>query len=313
MSNKEKYRKFCDDGNQPHLFLNDWWLDAVAGSNNWDVAIIEKGNEIFGALPYLHKNKFGLSLISSPKFTQHLGVWIKYPEGQQYFKKLSFEKEIFQALIDQLPKFNYALLKCHYSITNGLPFSWNGFELSNKYTYIIDDLSNIDKLYDGLSSGTKKNLKKAESLVHFEESNDINHIFDLNQMTFDRQGETLPYSIEELKRLDVACVEKKCRKILIAKDDQQHVHAALYLVWNEESAYYLIGGGNPKYRNSEALTLLMWEAIKFSSTVSKTFDFEGSMLEPIERFFRGFGSTQTPYFELKKYNSKMLKALMSLT
>ena len=31
-----------------------------------------------------------------------------------------------------------------------------------------------------------------------------------------------------------------------------------------------------------------------------TFDFEGSMLEGVEGFFRSFGGVQTPYFRLSK-------------
>ena len=51
---------------------------------------------------------------------------------------------------------------------------------------------------------------------------------------------------------------------MVAKDDKNNIHASLFLVWNSRSAYYLIGGGDPALRNSEAMTLLMWEAIKFS-------------------------------------------------
>lgn len=63
-----------------------------------------------------------------------------------------------------------------------------------------------------------------------------------------------------------------------------------------------------RLRNSGATSLLMWEAIKFASTVSKKFDLEGSMLEPVERFFRGFGTVQKPYFTISKTFDKRMKA-----
>ena len=43
---------------------------------------------------------------------------------------------------------------------------------------------------------------------------------------------------------------------------------------------------------------------------SKVFDFEGSMIPQIEKYFRGFGGELTPYFVLQKNNwmgSTMLK------
>ena len=49
----------------------------------------------------------------------------------------------------------------------------------------------------------------------------------------------------------------------------------------------------------------MWEAIKFAATVTKKFDFEGSIIEPIERFFRAFGGRQIPYFQVSKTSRRM--------
>ena len=47
---------------------------------------------------------------------------------------------------------------------------------------------------------------------------------------------------------------------------------------------------------------IIWEGIKFASTASKTFDFEGSMIEGIESFFRQFGATPTVYYQIRKQN-----------
>ena len=73
-----------------------------------------------------------------------------------------------------------------------------------------------------------------------------------------------------------------------------------------------MGGGNPTLRNSGATSLCMWEAIKLASTVTKVFDFEGSMIEPIERFFRGFGAMQKPYFAITHKPSKVLNTMLCL-
>ena len=53
-------------------------------------------------------------------------------------------------------------------------------------------------------------------------------------------------------------------------------------------------------RPAGANTLLYWEAIRLAAEVSRVFDFEGSMVEPIEHYFRGFGGRQTPYFCISK-------------
>src|SRR5262245_26720571 len=64
--------------------------------------------------------------------------------------------------------------------------------------------------------------------------------------------------------------------------------------------------------NRWVMSLLIWEAIQFSAKVTKRFDFEGSMVESIERFFRAFGARQVPYFSVKKVSSRRLRAYLAL-
>jgi hypothetical protein len=65
-----------------------------------------------------------------------------------------------------------------------------------------------------------------------------------------------------------------------------------------------MGGGDPAHRTSGAASLCIWEAIARQPDTTEVFDFEGSVIEPIERFFRGFGALQTPYFHVSKAASR---------
>ena len=44
-SNKEKYKELCKANDVP-LFSQYYWLDAVCGSNNWDVIVVEENDYI---------------------------------------------------------------------------------------------------------------------------------------------------------------------------------------------------------------------------------------------------------------------------
>jgi len=68
----------------------------------------------------------------------------------------------------------------------------------------------------------------------------------------------------------------------------------------------MAGGGNPSLRNSGAHSLILWEAIRYVADYAETFDFEGSMLPGVERFFREFGAIQTPYFTISKGKLSLL-------
>jgi hypothetical protein len=134
----------------------------------------------------------------------------------------------------------------------------------------------------------------------------------LNRMTFARQKISMPYRETYVRRLEAVCAERNCRKFFVAVDAQGRHHAGLYIVWDENSAYGLMTGSDPELRNSGAVSLCFWEAIKHASRVTRCFDFGGSMLEPIERYFRKFGADQVPYFNVNKTPSMLLRMRQSL-
>ena len=63
----------------------------------------------------------------------------------------------------------------------------------------------------------------------------------------------------------------------------------------------------PCSNNINLVDTIQFESIKFALSSGRAFDFEGSMIESIEKYFRSFGSIQTPYFSISKTNSKLLK------
>ena len=97
--------------------------------------------------------------------------------------------------------------------------------------------------------------------------------------------------------------------MFFAVDSRDRVHAASYIAWDDDCAYYLMGGANPTLRSSGAQSLVAWESIRYAATAAKMFDFEGSMIEPIERFFRAFGAEQTPYYVAVKAHPLLRGAL----
>jgi lipid II:glycine glycyltransferase (peptidoglycan interpeptide bridge formation enzyme) len=218
-----------------------------------------------------------------------------------------------EALIDQLPK--YDLFRQNFSpeIKNWLPFYWRGFQQTTRYTYRLSSLADSDVIWDGFQDKIRTDIRKAKKLgVVAERCSDIDAFLAVNELTFNRQGIGLPYSRSYVKRLFAASQANEAGTIFLARGQDGRVHAGNLLVWNEHCAYYLMGGGDPELRNSGATSLAMWQAIQFAATVSRVFDFEGSMIEPVERFFRGFGAVQTPYFSISHIRSKRLASAMAL-
>ena len=301
MQDRQDYREYCNTNESIPIFVKDWWLDQVCGENNWDVALVKKNNEIVASLPYyMRTNILGQNSITMPALTPFMGPHIDYPANQKYSTRLAYEKRTILDLIKMLPRFSSYYQKFHYSITNWTPFYWEGFQQTSYYTTVLDDLTDIDGLYSAFESERRANIRAAEEELKAETSDDLAEFYRINTLTFGRQGLSPPYSFEFIKQIDDACKKRDCREIFFARDPSGRIHGATYIVWDKTSAYALMAGQDPELKKSNSIALLAWEGIKKASKVTKKFDFEGSMMENVDRFNRGFGGKQVPYSSVTK-------------
>ena len=301
-TNKEKYRQYCKANNVVQ-YPNDWGIDAVCGEKNWDAAIYESDGKILGAFAFPFKKKYGLKLIAMPMLTLGLGPVIENSRGHK--------KEITATLANQIP--NFDLLDLFFlPDTNPEDFNWKGLNQSKRHTYRIQDLSDTEKIFSEFNSSTRQQIRKAQKKITVSESEDIELLYKMISLTFKRQSKKTPYTLFYVKKINGACVKQDCCKILIAKDKAGKIHSACFIAWDKNTTYYVMGGSDPQYKNSASYSLLIYEAIKEASKHSSAFDFCGSSIPSIERFFKGFGAEQVPYFHLKKINSKALKLFLKL-
>jgi hypothetical protein len=312
-SNKEKYRKFCTTQKNIPIFSQDWWLDIVCGKDNWDVALIEKDSEIVATLPYFFKKKYVWKIITMPKLTQSISMHIVFPQDQKLLhKKISYENKIISELIDQLPKVDYFIQCFNYNFKNWLPFFWKGYSQTTQYSFVIDDLNNLDNIFNNFSSAKRKNIKRAEKTVEVKFDLSAKEFYDNHKMTLKKQKSKISYSFKMFKSLYDAAYKRKSGRTIYAIDNEKNLHCALFIIWDKNSAYDLISTIDPSFRNSGAASLLIKESIKFISDKTKKFDFEGRMDENISNSFRQFGAKQKQYFTISKCNSKFLKIILSL-
>ena len=247
-----------------------------------------------------------------PPLTQHMGPWLHYPEGQKYTSRLSFEKSTLAELIEKLTKVDRFVQNFSHNITNWLPFYWKGFSQTTFYTYRIPNLENIDQVWSNLRGSVRSDIRKAEKHLVCQLSDSIDGLYQLTEQTYHRQDKTVPYTKDFIARVHQACHLHQAGQVFYATDEAGNLHATLYLVWDKQTAYYLIGGANPDLRTSGAQPFLVWNAIRFAAEKVATFDFEGSMHPAIERSFSAFGGVQTPYFNVRKVRSRWLKIALAI-
>lgn len=298
-SDKNLYHEICDTQPIP-IFSQYWWLDAVAGEKDWDVLIAEEGGAFQAALPFTLKTMGPFRLIKMPELTPWLNIWFNYPANAKYTTRLAFEKDILTSLLSHLPKVFRFHQKYHYALTNWLPFYWQGFAQTTRYSYVLEEMDDLERVYSEFKKNTRYDIRKAEKEVTVQSSENLDDFLTINHLSFEHHQKKASYSDDLVKDIDKVCRQRNCCRILLARDGEERTYAGLYLVWDAHSVYYLMGGSDPLLRESKANSLLIWEAIRFAASIRRSFDFEGSMMEPIERFFRSFGARQKLYFSIRK-------------
>lgn len=308
---KAGYEDLCRAEATIGVFGQAWWLDAACRAGGWDAVLVSDGGEIAAALPYEIHRRGPFTILTQPPFTPWLGPWIRRRSGSVE-AVLRSEHRLMTELVGRLPEYDRFAQNWGYGVTNWLPFYWRGFQQTTRYSHVLPDISCEAAIWSGMRSNIRREIRKAEGRygLRLRHDLDLDVLLTLNAMTYKRQGKRPP-NAEILRRIDKACGARGCRKLIVAEDDRGRRHAGAYFVWDDESAYYLVGGMDPELRTSGAMSLVMWEGIRFARTVGRRFDFEGSMVESIARFFRSFGAEPVGYSHISKTPSPLLRTLMA--
>ncbi len=291
----EEWNKFVDESPQGSIFNKTWWMDAVQARYEIYVCIDKNKDIIGGMILTFDKN----GNISMPLLTQTLGILFSDFNDCKYATKLTKEKDIIESLIKYIPNDKQYFMQYNYNFTNWLPFMWNGYSQYCRYTYVIDNLDDVDEIKSNFKSNTRGYINKSiKRGLKIKEDLSIEDFYYINKKTFERQGLNIPYSLEFLKHFDNFLKQyNACKSIFILNEDGKII-AGIYLVYDKRTTYYLMSGVDNSEKSSGAISFALWEAIKFSRNVSKCFDFEGSCIRGIEEFFRSFGAKQKMYFAI---------------
>ncbi len=286
------------------LFQQPWWLNAVA-PGAWREITVMSGGEVAARMPLVFRRRLGLTVCSMPQLTYALGPWLRLSMSKKSGQLLSEQKQLMTALIEKIPPCDYFMQRFCTAITNFLPFFWAGFTQTTRYTYRIEDLTDLDAVQSQFSQDTRRLIRKAANALTVRDDLGIDRLLEVVTKTFARQGLALGYDPELVKRIHAACEAHKAGRFVFAEDAAGRLHAAQFVAWDGNGCVGLLSGADPELRGSGANHLLQWEVIKHAATVGRSFDFGGSMIEPVEHFIRSFGMRQVPYLEIRRLSRRM--------
>ena len=264
------------------------WKDVFNSDERLKVLVVsEDGGQLVSAcLVWDTQRKFYRSLITPPLMPNVGWTWLAYYEKSS--RRISKEKEVLAAVVSYLDSgvWDFWKLDFPHEFKDFQAAIWKGIQPKQKYTYRLNLNSDWR---EGVDSKLKNILKKKDSF-HFE---------------------VRPFSTEEFDNFSVTLSSKGVKHVELFKKVSTAVHENIYIVIGDEGKYkalcllmngvaYYLAAANAKENNALSACGLAYCIGIAEEKGAEIFDFEGSMIPEVERFFRGFGGELTPYFSLEK-------------
>lgn len=284
-------------------------VGSIFNTTNWSkifgrgvqqYGIYNKGGELVGGFFLYKKGKLGLLIYCNPPFTPTIGPFLNV-EAQNPVSVMDTWKKTLSLMTDFINKLSYSIvsISLNKNIIDTQPFIWAKFKVVPGYTYLLDLSVSIEEIRKRMSNERRKNINKAtKDGLLVRKVYDFGTIKNLVLKTFSRQDE----EINEFylnKILFEFANNNNSFAFATYKDDIPI--ACTFCIYDSKTAYYLLGGYDSEDKHHGAGALSLWEAIKYAKESGlKSFDFEGSMIPQIEKYFRGFGGQLTPYYRINK-------------
>lgn len=279
------------------VFHTTHWLDA-SGLPYRIYAVFENG-VIAGGFVAPYRLKRGLGpVFARPPQTPYCGMLVFLPD-QKRTTAYTHYKEIAALLIAAVQTdFAQIHVRLAPSIQDLQPFIWAGFQPGVRYTYIVD-LTDLDVTWQNMDKKRRNDITNAQK-KGLKVVADVPLLDCLGVFKATRED---PGDLHALiQSYDKLLSSEKLARTFGVYDTAGELLSSLYLVWDHQRSYYLLGGyleDLPDELGSRgASTLALWEAMRCTRLELglSQFDLEGSMMPGVERFFRQFGGALLPYY-----------------
>jgi len=270
----EKYNSCLHNSLNYKVFAEKWYLDAVTNLP-WNCLVYDNYKAI---MPLPFRKKFGFKYVAQPLFTQQLGVFYK--------------EEISQAIFDDFFKIldKYWVRSYCFNHHNTVNFKIKG-KLQKNYAL---DLNSTDKqLFAKFRKGTKAEVKVAEREgVVLQNCTNIEDIAHLNE-SFSN------YKISPIFRKTFSSILKQLQNknqlLMYVSNLNNEKVGYICMIINEKSIHYLFSSVSMLGKRVGVSHFQIFNIMKQYSNQETVFDFLGSEIPGVAKFFRSFGAEEKKY------------------
>jgi hypothetical protein len=275
---KAKWDECINQSLNSLVYGYSWYLDKAAPG--WDALVLDDYEAVF---PLTHKKKYSFHYLYQPLLTQQLGLFYKDVPGR-----------------DRLPDFiraipgKFRFIEICLNEANEM----EEIPLIKRKNYVLDLEKPYGKLVKNYSDHTKRNVSKAKKQnlhIAFVSFNNVVDLHVANKSDNTKRITAADYN--RIRQIIGAMQEHNMLQSIGVFSEKQECLAAGIFVRHKDRLIYIMGTSNLAGKDSRAMYLLFDHIIEQNSEQRLLLDFEGSDVDGVARFFKGFGPKKHPYFK----------------
>ena len=272
--------------NSPQKSIFGLYDSICTACEDW-IGIVLNDYQAVLALPI--KKKLGLSYSWHPQFMGPLGVYSDH-----------FNESMMLEILDALPSKTW-WIKMHY----WQKCQHKDFQMTEmNFQELSLNLKTIEEIRSGYNENIRRNLKKAaKQQLTIKQTNDINLLLTTFHREEGNQIDNINHqSYTLLRKLMEHWINLGFGTISEVYHGDNLAAIGYFIHWNGINIYYK-GAVTEEGKNCGAMHLLIDQEIEMNLENFQKFDFGGSNIESVSRFYKGFGGVDRSYylFEYKKF------------
>lgn len=275
------------------------WIRLFKGQMK-PLGFFDGPNEMVGGVTLYSERRFGFKVLRRAPYTPTSGPFLDI-RSERPLSALEAWRAALTCLVEFIDQQKYALvmLPLDPKLADALPFFWNKYKVIPKYTYIVDLKQPIDFIVKNMAQKRRQNIAKAKKDgIRIEATADYSVVRDLVIATFTRREKALDTAMVDAILFDYATTANSFA--FTAFRDNTPI-ATCFFVHDSKTSYRLLSGYRADLTHNGASPLADVAAMEYAQSIGiEKFDFEGSVMPGIERYFKDFGSPIFPYLTVNK-------------
>jgi len=283
---KQKWDDCINNSTNSRIYALSWYLDSLCPQ--WEALVVDEYEAVF---PLIWNKKLGFCYLYQPFFCQQLGV----------FAREKVDDKLMTDIESSLPsKFKFIDI----CVNTESKFDESKFEIISRSNQVLPLSANYETIRANYNSQTKRNLKNAhKSELGITEEKEFAAILNLyKDLLSEKLEEIQDHHYETLSTLLSNANEKKSLRSFAVYNKESELVAGALVMFYQDRATILINPSSKKGKELNAYSLLIDHIIQQNCESKLILDFEGSDIESIANFNKGFGADTEIYSCIKRNN-----------